>query len=350
MSGPTWLTKRTSTLVVLAGALVACDGHVRAAEPARVLVNEVGLSHAAFGSPQPRQKWIAELVADGQGGGVLVALGDGGARWLDSRGAEVGWREHPKNLRRLAAVRFRPDEELTTVGSTDAYGRRLTLLPGSGGPVEIRLAGSGATYANVSGDNELEIVAHHLDSLLVYDRRGQLLRTIGTGEHVDQIWPVDTADGRYSALLVYRYRTRKEGTSLTLLDADGQTLRAWHEPVSNRYSICRWPSPAPEIIASRDDVFTVRAATTGEVLKRYVVPGSGSYRRVETGALEGGYHVLLAVTGSCPSRLLVFDGVDRLVYHEVLGGYATLLVPGGQAPFFYLATGGAIRKYTRQRN
>ena len=162
------------------------------------------------------------------------------------------------------------------------------------------------------------------------------------------MWPVD-ADGRgTSELLVYQYHSRKKGTNLVLFDGDGKRLQAWHEDAANRYSVCAWPSPTPQVIASRDDVFTVRALT-GEVLKQYVVKGSGSFRYVDTGALAGGYRLLLAHTGSCPSRLLVFDADDRLVYDEILGGHATLLVPQRESPVFYVATGGAIRKYSPHR-
>jgi hypothetical protein len=310
-----------------------------------VLVNTIGLAHAPFGSAGGEQKWISALQADARDGTLLV-IGDRRTRWLDVGGREVRTRRHDKRLRRLQAVRFRPGEDWTIVGTTDALGRRLQLVPAAGGPTDLRLEGYGAVFANVVGDEEVEIVVQQQASLLVYDRRGQLLRTIVTGDYVTDMWPVE-ADGRgVSELLVYQYHSRKKGTTLVVLAADGSRLGAWHEDAANRYSVCAWPSPSPQVIAARDDVFTVRALT-GEVLKRYVVTGAGSFRYVDTGELAGGFRLLLAHTGSCPSRLLVFDADDRLVYDEVIGEYATLLAPGPGSPVFYVATGGAIRKYAR---
>ena len=172
------------------------------------------------------------------------------------------------------------------------------------------------------------------------------MRRINTHDYVDDFWPVDVDGSGTAEFVVYHYVSQKEGTYISVVDAEGERLRTWHEFRANRYSVCRWRSPSPELIASRDDAFTVRD-THGAILKRYVVAGAGSFRYVATGELAGGHRVLLATSGSCPARLLVFDSRDRLVYDERLARYASLLVPEPGADVFYVGIGGEIRRYSR---
>ena len=307
---------RISLATTLALSFVPTGGNARAAAPPRVLVNEVGFasqpfSDAAQWAPAGRRH-IADLAAEGPAG-PLVALTDGMAYWVGSDGRVERSLRLPKRLG-WPTILPRVGPGWWFAGATDSVGRRLSLNSDDGAPpVEVRLGGFDAEFANVLGDATLEIVARASRTLLVYDIKGVLLRRIHTHDYVDDFWPVDVDGSGTAEFVVYHYVSQKEGTYISVVDAEGERLRTWHEPRANRYLICRWRSPSPELIASRDDAFTVRN-THGEILKRYVVPGAGSFRYVATGELAGGHRVLVATSGSCPARLLVFDSRDRLVY------------------------------------
>lgn len=320
------------------------------AEGPRVLVNEIGLTAVPFGQPaawQPAGREAILAIESGGADGPLVVLTDGVAYWLGGDGRVVRRVSVPRNLGWPAILPPRAGAGWTIAGAIDRLGRRLSLTSETGAPpVELRLEGLDAVFANVAGDEALEVVVRADRDLLVYDLRGALLRRIRTHEYVDDFWPVDVDASGTSEFLVYHYRSRKEGTYVSLVDRDGERLDTWHERSANRYSVCRWPGAVPQVVAVRDDVFTVRTAR-GAVVERFVVPGAGSFRYVDSGALRGGYRVLLARSGSCPSRLLVFDAAGRLVYDEVFTRYALLVVPGGEADSFFVAANGGISRYSR---
>ena len=127
-------------------------------------------------------------------------------------------------------------------------------------------------------------------------------------------------------IVAYLYQNKRDGTYLEVIDAEGESIRKWHETKANRYSVSSWSAPEPSMVAVLDGVITERNAK-GEVLRQYTVPDLGSYKHATTGVLDGDLRAILVRNGGCPSRLLVFDATETLVYDEVFDAYATLHVP-----------------------
>lgn len=336
--------------VLLAGA-IACVAAAPMAGVAPTLtpgvrVSTLGLSPSAFASVSPhkheRKPVIARVLLDDQ---YVVASTSAAAFWFDRQGQEARRLAFPRKLGHVGVARLHAGGPPILVGSTDSVGRKLLLVPCDGGPPwSLRLGGYRATFANVLGDDEYEIVAHHMNEFLIYNPRGDLLKRVSASDYIWDFVALNTNASPHDEILAYLYQNKRDGTFIEILDAEGERIRSWHEPEANRYSVSNWSAPAPSVIAVLDSAITERSPR-GEVLRRYTVPGLGSYRYAHSGVLADGSRLVLVTSGSCPSRLLAFDAAGALVYDEVFATYAALHVPTYGAAEFFVGLGATIYRY-----
>jgi hypothetical protein len=334
-------------VVVLALALSAHAPVLGAEKQAPgVRVSTLGLSRTVFSTIAPHKRdkrpVVARVLADG---GLVLASTVEAAYWLDGNGRLTRLLVFPRSLGHFKVASLRDGGPPVFVGSTDSVGRKVLVVPSDGrSPWPLRFEGLRATFANVLGDAEFEVVTHHLNELLIYSPRGDLLRRVPAADYIWDFVVLNVNATPHDEIVTYQYQNRRDGTFIQVLDADGEHIRTWHEAKANRYSVSNWSAPAPSMVSVLDDVITERSPK-GEILRRDTVPGLGSYRYAETGVLAGGIRLALVRSGSCPSRLLAFDASGALVYDEVLATYTALHVPSHGASEFFVGQRATIYRY-----
>jgi hypothetical protein len=333
-----------AAILLAAHATIEASGASRTRGPVRV--STLTLSRSVLASvpshPHNTRARIAHVVTDGA---HLVASTSAAAFWFDTAGRLVRQLAFPRRLGHLGIARLRQDGQPVFVGSTDSVGRKLILVPSDGsGPFPLSLAGYRAKFADLLDGGDYEAVASSGSELLIYNVRGELLRRVAASDYVWDFVVLNANDTPHDEILAYLYQNRRDGTFVELIDADGERIRAWHEPKANRYSVSTWSAPAPSVVAVLEDVITERSPK-GVVLRRFTVPGLGSYRYAQTGVLRDGSRLALVRSGSCPARLLAFDEGGTLVYDEEFPAYAALLVPSHGAAEFFVGMGATIYRY-----
>ena len=265
--------------------------------------------------------------------------------WFGPDGHVTRVLRFPRTLGHANAGRWCDGGPPVFFGSLDDVGSKVLFVSSDGSPPRtLRFDGYAATLANVVGDEEREIVVRRRDGFAVYSAHGSLLRRVQASDYVWEFVALNTNASPTDELVAYLYQDRREGTFIELLDADGERIRAWHEATANQYSASAWSAPTPSLVAVLDDVVTERDVT-GRVLRRFTVPGLGSYRRVATALLAGGVRLAVVSSGACPSRLLVFDPSGALVYDETFEAHAALLAPVHGGTEFLLGVGARIYRY-----
>lgn len=276
--------------------------------------------------------------------GVVWATGAGGVvRSIDFVGAPEA----------LAPVRSLRDGDAIRYAGFDFPGRRLVFFDADGRNVATQPCRDcwDLVAADIDGAGRDSLIVRAIDgkSAAMFTAQGTARTTYPTRGFLTDVGAGRVGGELASSLFFYVAPDPDLGRGVRVLRGDGSERASWSTANVRGIVASTSADGTASILSIDSNTLVEQDALSGKTLSRTALEGSSTFRSFSAGRWRDGSRVVLFSGGGYLSKhmVTVIDASGAVVFQEVGDGRSYgLSIPSRQAPMFYVALDGQVKKYS----